>query len=322
MYLQARSIFRSEVGDVSDKATALRLLEQVFERDPEFVPAMTLYAVVQWYDAASGDFSDAERAVKFQLVEKYAMLAYATDPNDAVANAYHGWGLKGDGELQQAANFFERALQLDAFEMEVLRLSSIFASRIGHFEKAAELAIRLIERHPLCIRCYSAAHSSLIAAGHFDDAEAIIRQRINLVDDAGGHFWLAIVLVEQGRPQEALEIFDDRIRGDEWGWLTARPYALHDLGRHDEVQEMLERIIEGWGDEAALRVADIYAYSGDIESALAWLETAISDDPDAFTDVVWNPHFAVLHDTPQWREWRYNMEPSLESLAAIEFDIR
>jgi len=320
IYLQARHVFQSAVGDVSDKATSIRLLEQVFERDPEFVPAMTLYTLVQSYDALSGDWSDAEREEKFQLAEKYAVLSYATDPNDAVANAYHAYGLSTDGELQQAANIFERALQLDASEREVLRLGSMFAGSIGHFEKSAELALKLIERHPLCMHCYPVATSALRAAGHFDEAEAVLRQRINLINDTGGHYWLGVVLVEQGRPLEALEIFD-RNTDAEWDWLTARSFALHDLGRHNEVQEMLNRIIAGWGDEAALMIAEIFAYANDVESALTWLETAFSDDPSDFTDVVWNTHFAVLHDTAQWQKWLAEMDPSIEVLAAIEFDI-
>ena len=176
-------------------------------------------------------------------------------------------------------------------------------------------------RDPMCIPCYSVLAPVLLRAGRYDEAEAVLRRRIDLVDDAGGHHNLAFVLLLQGQPEAAFEIFD-RIRGIEEHWLFSGALALHDLGRHAEVTEMLRRLVEDYGDTEAYNIAGIYAYIGDSPSALSWLEKAIEEDQGSFDHwVVWDRIFSSLYDTPQWMQWRKDAGLDAETLAAIEFHI-
>lgn len=144
---------------------------------------------------------------------------------------------------------------------------------------------------------------------------------IDRVDDPGGHHNLAFVLLLQGQPEAAFEIFN-RIDDIEEHWLYSRALALYDLGRHAEVEEMLRRLVENYSDTDARNIAALYAYTGDTSFAIATIEKAIEDDPAFFNEwVVWDPFFANLHDTPQWSLWRKDAGLDEETLAVIEFNI-
>lgn len=145
-------------------------------------------------------------------------------------------------------------------------------------------------------------------------------RRIDMVDDVGGHHNLAFVLLAQGKAQEAFDIFD-RFTSIEQYWLVSRGLALHDLGRHEQVAEMLRRLVKDYGDTEAGNIAALYAYGGDSASAIAWLEKMIEENQDEFDDVVWDSRFSSLHDTPQWLRWRKEAGLDEETLATIEFHI-
>ena len=317
LYLQARHLFYGEAGDVGDKPRQIRLLRRALARDPDFVPAMTLLATVQWYAAQSDKYSPAEKEELLLQGVRLIQDAYFLDPNDAVANLY--MANVSDLNVQQTARYVERALSLDPGNIEVLNRSAGFASSIGRFDDAIVLGNRALARDPTCIPCYPWGH--YIRAGRYDEAEAVLRRRIALVDDAGGHHNLAFVLLYQGHAEAAFEIFD-RMDGIELHWLLTRALALHDLGRHDEVEEMLKRLIQNYADADPVGIAAVYAYIGDISSAITWMERAIEEDPGNFSDnQVWDPLLVNLHDTPQWSQWRKDAGLDEETLAAIEFTI-
>jgi len=57
MYLQAKHLFYGEAADVADQAKPERLLRIVLDRDPNFVPAMTLLTIVLYYKGSSDDLN-------------------------------------------------------------------------------------------------------------------------------------------------------------------------------------------------------------------------------------------------------------------------
>ncbi len=319
LYLQARHLFYGQAFDQGDKIRPMQLLQRALDRDPDFVPAMMLLSVIEWYAAAySGEYSEDERDEMFRRSAKRIQDAYFIDPNDALTNIYIV--TVSDLEVQQTARYVERALSLDPANIDVLRRSAGFAAGIGRFDDAIILGNRALARDPMCIQCYGSLAASYKSAGRYDEAEAVLRRRIALVDDVGGHHNLAFVLLLQGHAQEAFEIFDG-ITSIEEHWLLTRALALHDLERHDEVEEMLGQLIEKYGDAYPGAVATLYAYTGDISSAISWMDKAIEEDPGGFDNEVWSPLLSSLHETPQWSQWRKDAGLDEETLAAIEFTI-
>jgi len=91
--------------------------------------------------------------------------------------------------------------------------------------------------------------------------------------------------------------------------------ALLYMGEFESaVQELLDL-----GDENdPLMVAQVYAYSGDVDAAFEWLDRGEGPDIDSY----FNPLLRNLHDDPRWAAWIAQMDPSMEERAAIRFEVR
>ena len=61
----------------------------------------------------------------------------------------------------------------------------------------------------------------------------------------------------------------------------------------------------------------VYAYTGDKDAAFEILD---GGPPDL--EIYFDPYLANLHSDPRWAVWIEQMEPSLEELAAIPFEVR
>jgi tetratricopeptide (TPR) repeat protein len=330
MFLQAKHLFYGEAGDVADKTRPIRLLRLVLERDPDFVPAMTLLSLVLWYEADSGDVPDAKREKLEDEIKQLTITAYETDPDDAVAILYYGYQTSAGADRLHDLSDIERALALEPNNTEVLRIAAMVANRIGLFDDAIILGERMISINPLCIVCYPQLLDSYILTRQYDKAEELQRRRIALVDDFGGNTNLAHVLVAAGRSEEALEIYERMavehkaqgvFEGYKAEWLVTSAMPLHDLGRIDEAAERIA-LLESKPDQyLAHRLAGYYAHIGNKDMTLAWIRRMMDSGGGFFGSYVWNPDFAILHDTPEWREWRKAAGLDEESLAAIEFKI-
>ena len=330
IYLQAKHLFYGEAADVADKTKPERLLRIVLERDPDYVPAMTLLSLILSYQSYDGGLSDSERATLETEIKELAFAAYEADPDDAVAILYYGYQSTEEADRLKDLSGVERALQLEPNNTEVLRVVAYILNMIGRFDDAIVIGERMIANNPLCIICYPQLLNAYLHTENFEKAEELQRRRIALVDDFGGATNLAHVLVAAGRPGEALEIYErmaeahksqGRFKGYEAAWLKSSAMALHDLGRIDEAAERVALLKSKQDPLLAFRLATYYAHIGDKDIALAQLRQLMERKPSFFEYVMKELDFAILHDTPEWLGWRKNAGLDEESLAAIEFEI-
>jgi adenylate cyclase len=333
MFLQAKHLFFGEAADVADKTKPERLLRVVLDRDPDFVPAMTLLTNVLGYQRFMDDLPDIEREALGVEIKQLAISAYAADPDDAVAILYYGYHTTAESDRTKDFSDVERALALEPNNTEVLRVVAYILSRIGRFDDALVLSERMLAIDPTCIVCYPHLLDAYTQTGNLDKAEQLQRRRIALVDDFGGHTNLAHVLVDAGRPDEALEIYErmaeehkaqgafEGKNGYEREWLATTAMALHDLERFDEAAERIARLESKYGESAALQVAIYNAHVGDKDKTLASFKKAMETKAAYFEFFVWKSDFAFLNDTPEWQQWREDAGLDEETLAAIEFTI-
>jgi len=318
LYLQAKHLYYGQAGNFTDFSEPIGLLRRALQRDDTFVPAMSLLVNVLTH--ASDGLSPAERGERMQETKKLILNAYAIDPDDAVANMHMGYFLHLSGAgLQETLPYVERSLQLEPSNMDVLRVAGYVSRLIGRTDDAVMLYEQAIAREPLCIPCYAGLHPVLVDAERYDEAEAVLRRRIALVDDIGGHVNLAAVMIRNGRPQEALEIIEEW-EPDEKLRVAFRVEVLEALGRRAEADAALERLRSEWGDEPGT-LAYLYSQRGDKEAALRWFEESMQQNPDRFEYLVWSPVYSLLYDTPQWQQWRKDAGLDEDTLAKIDFTI-
>ncbi len=78
-------------------------------------------------------------------------------------------------------------------------------------------------------------------------------------------------------------------------------------GRLAEADKELEALIARWGDTGAYFVAQTYAYRGDYELALEWLERAYKQKDASLVEIVGEPLFKGMADDPRFKAFLRKM---------------
>jgi len=286
LYLRAKFLF--DRGSTTHGEQARSLLDQALERDPDYVPALTLLAL------------RAFRAEQFELAAETIDRVLELDPANALGHVYRAWAkLYLEKDAQTAVELVQAALTIARDDPQVLQLSGRLLRAVGLVDEAVVLAERAVERDPLCAGClYRLAHAYLYARD-LDAAETRIRRYIRIAE--GGWLTLGNILLLQGKPEAALAVYDEgrSLGGHEAYWLAGRAMAFHALGRSSKFAESMNRLIQEWGDREPRALARAYAWAGQADKAFNWLGRGIGD---YFDVLVANPFFRKLHEDPRWFE--------------------
>lgn len=312
--LQARYI--EQVGAENSTEEAYALVDRALELDPDYIPAMHLLALVNYFRMREG-LIDRRDSMRLQRELMHRVLA--TDPDDGVATAYLAWtAFEKDRDLEKAAAGLAQAVGYEPGNGEVLRLAGSFARYIGRFEESVEILDRAAERDPLCFNCLWQLSVSYMVADRLEEAEAVRRKYIKL--GSGGFYYLAFMELMRGDPQAALEALEtDEI--DPSQRSAARAMALHDLGRATESKILLDDLVERWGEERPDVIAGAYAWIDDKDAAFDWLDRAYGEEHNYFYKKIFEPVYRNLHEDPRWIIRREQAGMSAARLAGLEFDV-
>ena len=89
----------------------------------------------------------------------------------------------------------------------MLYQAAVYYAFTGHPEKALQVGLKTYELDPLFVPNHATLSYIYDMLGRYEDAEAILRKRIEVSPDSfGSYYYLAIPLVLTGRYDEALEV--------------------------------------------------------------------------------------------------------------------
>lgn len=319
LFLRARHVFYGYSANDQDRRVPIRMLRTVLERDPDYVPAMLELFHILSYEAPLGDYTAEQAAALDEEREELLRRALSIAPNDAVANAYMSWhSIARQHDAQAAARYIQRALELDPAELEVLRVAAVMAEILKLDVDRIELLSRTLTRDLLCVNCLMQLAEAYDDIGAHERAREIRQRRIDLAGDEAGNYQMAYSLMDTD-PAAALEFFQSRPDDHGADALVPQIELLLKLGRRHEALEVHRRLIEEWGDQAALGIAMGFAQLGDIEAAWDWLHRALARDEEVFVFIYEGEDFPGLRDTLRWKELRRKMGLSEEQLAAVKF---
>jgi tetratricopeptide (TPR) repeat protein len=229
-------------------------------------------------------------------------------------------------DLAAAAPLYDRALKSAPNNSEILRQLGRFAYILERYEESHALLERAVAIDPLCSHCLYFLSRAYMISRDWDKAEEA-RDRYLLLGGRGGYLHYGTIKLMQGKADEALEIFTDPDKVDEYQAAFGQALALFSLGRSAEADVALARMIDERGELATHDVAKVYAWRNQPDVAFEWLDKfadlATGDEDHRFGMVnsVHSPLYQNLHDDPRWETYRERAGLSTGLVESIEIDL-
>jgi TolB-like protein/DNA-binding winged helix-turn-helix (wHTH) protein len=166
------------------------------------------------------------------------------------------------------------------------RYADLLAST-GHLREAIAAGRKATALDPLSAPGWGNLGMYLAAFGDYSEAERALRRSLEVTPDSPFALnGLATLRLLEGRSEEALQLFQ-RISLEGFR-LTGTAMAEHSLGHERESQRALEaalRSSDGW----AYEIAETYAWRGEQQRALEWLERAGAQRDPGVTTILVDP---------------------------------
>lgn len=271
---------------------ALSYADQAIKLDPKYAPAWAFRSNVLLAMAVVAEIDNTEG---FRRAREDAERAIALDPNLAAGYTALGMGqIYEDWNWDGAEASLKRAAALEPGRAEVLGDEGFLLQTLGHLDGAIDLYKRAVALDPLRANRQLYLGDLLYSAGRYQEAKAAIAKGLELnPQGAIFHCSLAKILIAEGHPDQAL----DEIKQEpaELWKAMGEALAFHALGRHEESNVALAKLIATHMNDAAYQIAEVYAYQGQSNKAFEWLTRAY-DQRD--------PGLAVLKSDPLLKSLR------------------
>jgi len=295
-YLQAR-YFSVRGQGKEDLNKTLVYSDQAIRLDAKYAPAWALRASVQNRMAEVG-LTDAAQG--FQKARRDAERAIALDPT--LASGYLALArtqIDSDWDWDAANASIAKALDLEPGNAEAFRIRSNLTREFGYLEQAIKLEEQAVTLDPLRTDSHLGLGYLLYVAGRYLEAQAALQKALDLNPRAAFvHLTLGKILIAEGKPQEALaEVEKEPL---EWGKLVGRAVAYHALGREQDSNVAVARLIAKNGTDAAYQIAQVYAFRGESDKSFAWLDRAYQQRDAGVPDIKTDSLLKDLHRDPRY----------------------
>jgi tetratricopeptide (TPR) repeat protein len=164
------------------------------------------------------------------------------------------------------------------------------------------LTRRAIQLDPLNLSGHYNYATYAYYSGHQEEARVAINKALELKPGGSGfQLLLGLILLAQGKPQEALAAIQQET---DHGWqLQGLALAYHALGRHAESDAALTELIANYQFDSAFQIAEVSAYRKDMDLAFEWLERAYTQRDSGLHLVKVDPLMNSLSGDPRYAEF-------------------
>jgi TolB-like protein/Tfp pilus assembly protein PilF len=264
-------VARHELDNVP---AALNAYSEAIRLDPRYALAIASRSIVLSFGAAEAATPAAARE-GFDKAQADARRAVALAPELAQAHLALATVFElGTLDFTLANEEYERALVLAPGNAQVLRISGLFATYMGHIDAGLAAARRAVVLDPLARDSHSVLGRALYAARRYEEAVAVLTEGISLDPGAKafytyrGFAYFGLKDFESARASCENE---RNYQGNQW--CLAVTYDK--LGKHADAEGEISKLKASFGDVMAYQYAAFYAQRGDHPKALEWLETAL-----------------------------------------------
>jgi serine/threonine-protein kinase len=247
--------------------------------------------------AGAGGFLNADEGARRARAD--AEQAVALDPNSAAAYlSLMAVQANYDLDWRSAQASLDKAAALEPGSVDVLASAAYLQGMAGHLDEAIALQKRAIAQDPLQGGNYEGLASLLSYAGRNQEATVALQKVVELNQQASVQAELTEILLAQGQLQEALAAVKKEPLQPER--LLAEAKVYHALGQSRASDAALKQLIASFSDVAAYQVAQAYAYRGEGDKALDWLERAYEQHDSGLVVLKIDPSFKDLRQSPRY----------------------
>jgi TolB-like protein/Tfp pilus assembly protein PilF len=247
--------------------------------------APTQRQVSEGYDQA---VAAADRAVELdpELADGYAMRGFL--------RGVLRWNFEG------ARADFERALALKPGHADTHRLyAAVVLAPVGRLTDAIGMMRKAVELDPLAAVTWANLGRFYFCNGDQANAEAALLRSLEIAPEQNyAPIHLATLQMAQGKPTQAL-VTAERSTSELFR-LMLRAMALHDLGDDAASRRTMDDMIARFGHNAAYQIAAAFAWRGERDRALEWLERAYAQHDSGLPWLNADVPFQKLHGEPRF----------------------
>jgi len=316
LFLQARQLGRRVTAEGFEQSIVL--YQRALEIAPDYAAAWAGLAYNYNYQGAIGLRPIDEG---YQRAREAADRALTIDPEYAEAYATLGRiAVAYDNDPAVAARHYERALELDPSNPDIINDAARLARNLDRLDRAVALQEYAVARDPVNPTSHFRLGVSYLTGGRLDEAIASFRTALRLSPGRiGAEYRIGRAFLRKGEPEAALAAMQRESSGWRWNGLAL---AYHALGQEAESDSALAELIARFEQEAAYNVAYILAYRGEADRAFEWLDKAVRYKDPGLSQIAVEVLFANIHDDPRWLPFLESLGKSPAQLAAIEFHVR
>ena len=266
-YLQG--LFFLNQSGPDNLAKAAKYMEQAVELAPDSALAWAgLSRAKADYAGQTSDDPTIELSQAREAANRALML------DDSLPEAYlaiANYEQSFDWNWDSAEKNLKRALELRPGDIAARAEQSNLLITRGKLVEARQSLQQIVREDPLNYRVQRSLMSVLFYMKEYSEAaqlgERMIEQSPEVPFVRG---WLAFVYLDQGNHQKAIEVASAEPVA--YSRLTSLASIHGVLGNHDEAQQAQQTLLDEYGDLAAFQQAVIFAYWGDYDQSVEFLE--------------------------------------------------
>lgn len=267
-YLQGQ-YFSARGQDKEDLAKALSYADQAIRLDANYAPAWAQRAQVLQTMASVALVDNVDG---YRQARESAQKAIAIDPK--LAEGYLALGMvqiNRDFDWDGADASFRKAAMLAPGSVEVLRYRAYLARTLGQVDQSISLYRQAIALDPLRANFHLALGYEFYLANRFEEAQNALRRAQELNPQLSSlHLTFGKISLAQGQPQQALTEVEKET-GD-WEKLSGEALAYYAVGRLQDSDAALNKLIATHQKDSAYQIAEVYAFRGRTDKAFEWLD--------------------------------------------------
>jgi len=303
LYLRSGSALYQNTHSALDAAG--KYLEQAIKLDPNYGLAWSQLGDVVALQTDNGYLGVAEG---YGRARELAQHALQLSPDLAAAHSilqYVYQTLDWDWTAAKAEQ--QRALAIDPTNAWALQTAGLLSMTLGQWNDAERQLSESLSRDPLNTYTILNLGQAYYLSGRFEEAERAFRKLLELEPGfLWARRWLGKTLLAQNKPDEALATVQQEV--DENERLALLPVFLRAVGRQAEANAALQAANTRFADANAYWLAQNYAYRGDRELALQWLERAYRQQDIGLVTIVGEPLFKSLYEDPRFNAFLRKMK--------------